>query len=276
MENEMKKTITARYPQLLLPIREGMRETEAYRDAVLRGLPVRDPVDFPFTEEDTLSTEETPAGTAEILYLAGRDRFVRAYQALAYRCEPAEIPESVGAAAIRGLINWEKIRRHKEEYLAAGGDDWDAEFDRFTADKSNYLDALILLSGGEYSHVPCGTVGLGREEWLEKSRIIRRYHELTHFVCRGLYPDRVDVIRDEVLADLIGLVAAFGDYDATLAKTFLGIEGGSFREGGRLSHYEKENIALAVERANGLIDGFAEQIGDRKKDDVFALLLDIF
>ena len=275
----MEKTpelLTSRYPQLLLPIQADMRSTPAYRDAVLRGEPVRDPVAFPFSEEDALSTEETPAGNAEVLYLAERESFIRAYRALGYRCEPAEIPDSVGAATIRGLINWEKIHRHRDEYLAAGGKNWSEEFKRFTADKSNYLDTIILLSRGEYSHVPAQAVGLEREEWLAKSLTIRKYHELTHFVCRGLYPDNIDAIRDEVLADLIGLVAAFGDYDPNLARTFLGIENGSFREGGRLSHYEKDDLAAAVRQAEQWIEDYARRIGDKDRQDVFALLLSVF
>ena len=274
----MKKfqILTARYPQLLLPVQANTRITPKYKSAVLRGEPVAEPVPFPFTEEDTLTTVDTPAGTAEILYLADRKSFVRAYQALGYRCEPVEIPDSVGAATIKGLIDWGKIRQHEAEYLANGGEDWNKEFKRFTADKKNYTSTLILLSAGEYSNVPAQTVGLERDEWLEKSLTIRKYHELTHFVCRGLYPDRIDVIRDEVLADLIGLIADFGEYDPGLAKTFLGIENGTFREGGRLSHYEKDSLDAAVERANTLIDEFAQTTNNQREQSVFELLLKIF
>ena len=276
MNRSVGSITTSRFPQLLLPIQEGMNTAPAYRDAVLRGKAVNNPVTFPFSKEDTLTTEDTPAGPAEILYFAERDSFVRAYRALGYRCEPVEIPDSVGAATIRGLINWEKIHRHKAEYFANGGADWSGEFKRFTADKSNYLDTLILLSRGEYSNVTAQVVGLPQEEWLEKSLTIRKYHELTHFVCRGLYPTQIDALRDEVLADLIGLVAAFGEYDPVLAKTFLGIEGRCFREGGRLSHYVKENMSDALQRSKRLIDSFATEIQRRDKENIFSLLLDVF
>lgn len=173
-----------------------MRTTPEYRDAVLRENPVLNPVPFPFSESDTLTTEETPAGTAEILYLADREKFVRAYQALCYRCEPVKIPDSVGAVTIRGLIDWGKIRQHQAEYLSTGGDDWNMEFKRFTIDRKNYTSTLILLSSGEYSNVSAQTVGMERDEWLNKSLIIRKYHELTHFICRSLYPERIDAIRE--------------------------------------------------------------------------------
>ena len=238
MDSDIKR-LSRRYPQLLLPIQTGARQTEKYKDAVLGGQIPDTAPDFACPKDIALSSYDTPAGRAEILYLGDRGDFVHAYRALGYRCEPAEIPDSVGAAAIRGLINWEKIHNHRDAYLAAGGEDWSGEFNRFTSDKKNYLDSLILLS----------------------ALTIRKYHELTHFVCRGLCPDDIDALRDEVIADAIGLVAAFGRYDTKLARRFLGTEGGVFHAGGRLSHYVKEDeLDAAVTRVNAMIDETAAKI----------------
>ena len=147
------------------------------------------------------------------------------------------------------------------------------EFRRFTAEKANYLDSLILLSSGDYSNVSAETAALPAEEWKEKSVTIRKYHELTHFICRALYPDDVDAVRDEVIADLIGLVAAFGDYDVHLAETFLGIEGECFREGGRLSYYtDAGHLPETVARAGQLIGRCAGRISSENKSDPFRLI----
>lgn len=273
------EALSRRYPQLLLPIRAEMRRSEEYQNAVLRGLPVDAKPDFLAPEDIELSAYNTPAGRAEISYFGNRADFIHAYRALAYRCEPREIPDSVGAGAIRGLINWEKIHAHRDAYLAAGGEDWDGEFSRFTADKKNYLDSLIVLSGGDYSHVPAAELGLDPADWKEKSYQIRKFHELTHFVCRALFPADIDALRDEVIADGIGLVAAFGRYDAGLARRFLGVEGGRFREGGRLSHYiEAQELEAGVARANALIDEYGARIERQlpSSADVFDLLLAIF
>ena len=89
----------------------------------------------------------------------------------------------------------------------------------------------------------------------------------------------VPVLRDEVIADSIGLVAAFGRYDTALAARFLGVEGETFREGGRLSHYVKEEeLAAAVVRAKSLISDYAGRIEKMQPEaaDVFDLLLKIF
>ncbi len=271
--------IARRYPQLLLPIRAGMRQTEEYKNAVLGGeIPDTQP-HFRCCEAFRAETADTPAGRAEILYFGDRQDFLQAYQALAYRCEPTPIPDSVGAVTIGGLINWEKIHTHRDEYLGAGGGDWDAEFARFTAEKKNYRDSVILLSGGYYSNVPPEAVGLSAEEWKEKSYLIRKFHELTHFTCRGLYPEDIDALRDEVIADSIGLMAAFGRCDRHLARLFLGVEDGVFREGGRLSHYAAaEELGDAVRRVNALIDEYAARIERAREEgqDIFALLLRIF
>lgn len=278
MREDLMK-LARRYPQLLLPIREGERQTEEYKNAVLGGEPLDLQPDFRCPEEIRTDTADTPAGRAEILYLGDRQDFLHAYQALAYRCEPTPIPDSVGAVTVGGLINWEKIHRHRDEYLASGGEDWDAEFERFTSERKNYRDSVILLSGGNYSNVSAESVGLSAVEWKEKSFLIRKYHELTHFVCRGLYPEDIDALRDEVIADSIGLVAAFGKYDPALARLFLGVEGGVFREGGRLSHYAKEEeLPAAVRRVNAMIDDYAARIEKAGADDldIFALLLRIF
>ena len=272
--------LTRRYPQLLLPIREGERQTEEYQESVLGGRPLEREPDFVCPEEIELAACDTPAGLAETVCFGRREDFIHAYRALAYRCEPANIPDSVGAGYIGGLINWEKIRAHRDTYLAAGGTDWEAEFGRFTSDRKNYRDSLILLSSGDYSNLSAEIVGLPAEEWRRKSLTIRRYHELTHFVCRALYPDNVDALRDEVIADAIGLVAAFGRYDTALAARFLGVEGGGFREGGRLSHYVKDGeLQAAVDRAKDLIAEYAARIEKAHPEaggDVFALLLGIF
>lgn len=273
MDNSPVYHLSRSFPQLVLPIAMNEKNTPEYKKTVLRGEPVCRAPNFICSLDDKLETVETPVGKVEILYLVHREDFEHALRTLAYRCEPVEIPASVGASTIRGLINWEKIRAHKTEYLAKGGKNWGEEFKRFTAEKSNYLDTIILLSKGDYSAVPARLVGLTECEWDEKSLIIRKYHELTHFVCRTLYPHNIEPIRDEVIADLIGLVAAFDHYDPLMAKRFLGIESGAFTEGGRLSHYaNEENLAAAIREADNLIDQLAERVNRIENRPVFDLL----
>lgn len=252
--------LTRCFPQLLLPIREGESKSEAYRAAVLRGEEVHSEPDFITSPKDCLAVERTPCGEVKVLLLQERADFEHALRALAYRCEPKEILPSVGANTISGLINWDKIRSHRQEYLAGGGLFWQQEFKRFTADKANYCDTIILLSAGTYSAVPAAAVGLPEEEWLGKSYLIRKYHELTHFVCRKQYPGQVDALMDEIVADCIGITAAFGRYDASLARMFLGLEGLQYRPGGRLEHYVQDDaLEQSAARASELIRQMEER-----------------
>ena len=277
--------VAKRYPQLLLPIREGISQSDEFRNAVLRGKKVDAEPVFSFAEGDNLSFCDTPAGRAEILFLSKREDFVHAYRALGYRCEPADIPASVGAATILGLFNWDKIHSHEEAWLAAGNTDWPSEFARFTSIKENYVDTLILLSAGPYSSVPAEWVGLEEDEWIRQSVQIRKYHELTHFVCRKLAPEKKDILRDEIYADCIGLLAAFGTYDTHMAEVFLGIESGAFREGGRLAHYTEgdptgsmETVRQWIREAAGRIDeaGWNREPAGDGTDGIFELLLRIY
>ena len=147
MQNDIER-LSQRYPQLLFPIRAGMCRTEEYRAAVLAGqIPDVKP-DFVRAEEITLSTTETPAGRAEVLVFGRREDFLHAYRALGYRCEPAEIPDSVGAATIYGLINWEKIHVHRDAFLASGGEDWGKNFPASPPIKRTILTASFSSAAG--------------------------------------------------------------------------------------------------------------------------------
>ena len=220
--------LARRYPQLLLPIEEGISKSEEYRNVCLRGQECYRPITFSKDPGDCLQTIKTPAGSVEVLTLRKRDDFVHAGQCLGSKCEPVEIPDSTGAMAIFGLNNWDKVR--------AGLD--------------NYKDSFIILSSGNYSNVSNrdihkvsnGEIDLSEQEWVEKSITIRKYHELTHFVMRKLYPEDISFIRDELIADCVGLIAAFNKFDIRLLKLFLGIETNTYREGGRLQNYEGGNV----------------------------------
>ena len=165
----------------------------------------------------------------------------------------SDIPDSTGAMAIFGLNNWDKVR--------AGLD--------------SYKDSFIILSSGNYSNVSTkdiykvtnGDIDISEEEWIEKSIVIRKYHELTHFVMRKLYPNDISFIRDELIADCVGLIAAFKEFDTRLLRLFLGIENNEYRDGGRLQNYEggeKENIP----QINKMIEDLKNRVSKYEKEDV--------
>ena len=248
------------YPQLFLD--PDKADIEEYKTCVRKG---ERPADcglshFIMDERDCIENIDTPAGTAQVITLHNRrdfEVFVRCM--LAARKGPEEkVPPTMGASTIVAF-NWPKINAHREAFFeeqrAAGVDspDWSEEFRRFTSVKENYQDLLIVLSCGPYSNVSAdrvnelltaaGRVAVSDEEWRETSGNIRKYHELTHFVCRKLYPDKIDEIWDELVADAAGIYGAFGEYSRELEELFLGITDERYT-GGRLENYTADGADL--------------------------------
>ncbi len=255
--------LAERFPQLYIPPAEGASQGELYRAVTRRGERHTGSLrHFIGSEEDSLTTEHTPAGEAEILFLKNRVDFECCCRIMAHRCEPVTIPETMGATYIGGINDWSRIHAHMEAYCANGGTDYNGEFARFTAVRENYKTALIILSEGAYSGLPAEKTPYAAEEWLRLSREIRKYHELTHFVCRRLLPDKKYPVWDELLADHLGLLLAVGVYDKTLALAFLGIENGRYT-GGRLKNYlDAQPDAHIVSRVLSAADRL-EECSDR-------------
>jgi hypothetical protein len=272
---EVIEYITNRYPQLNLDICEGQSKSEEYKNIVMKGkLSQKTQCSFPIHDGTSLYQVETIVGNVEVLYFPIRDDFVRFVQIIAYRCEPVRIPDSMGATTIRNINNWRKIDGHKMAYLLSGNTDWQTEFKRFTANPENYRDTIIVLSEGEYSGLTYQNTPYEQHEWVDISREIRKFHELTHFISGRLYADNCNVLRDEVIADCIGLLAATGGYETQIAKKVLGIEGGSYRKGGRLENYAKSQNELQqwAKSANKMIDELEVLIQATKRLEPFEFL----
>lgn len=228
-----------RYPQLSLPVEAGMHADPRYTDIVRRGrMPEYLTNPFAGSEQDEEFMVATPAGEVAVLHLGQRADFERFVQVMRDRCEPVEIPPSMGALTLIGVTNWNKIRRHKWEWFARGNrTGWAEEFKRFTADASNFRDVILLVSDGPYSALPAVQAHMDAEQWNRTSLTIRTWHELTHFVSRRKWPQNKHALRDEIVADCIGLTAAMDHYDPSLASALLGICAQGYRPGGRLQNY---------------------------------------
>ena len=135
----------------------------------------------------------------------------------------ARVPATTGAVTVTAF-NWSKIREHQKQFMeeqrraGIADPDWSSEFKRFISVKENYQDLLVVLSRGPYSGISAARAGQPEETWLETSHVIRKYHELTHVICRRLYPDDIKAVRDELAADTVGIFAAFGRFDIELEK----------------------------------------------------------
>lgn len=229
--------LAKRFPQLYIKPEEGASQSELYRSIIRKGYRYEGSLShFIGSSQDSLTLEQTPVGEVTVVFLAKRADFECFYRIIACRCEPVEVPVTMGASYISGINDWSKIHAHMTAYQENGGEDYKGEFARFTAVPSNYKETLVLLSDGAYSAVSAEHTPYDGETWLRLSREIRKYHELTHFICRRLCPEKKYPIWDELLADCMGLVFATGEYSIPLAQRFLGIENGVYI-GGRLENY---------------------------------------
>ena len=245
------------YP--LLYLNPDTDKQDAYRRVVLRGEePETKRLDhYSGDAHDRLETADTPAGAVRVITLGRRRDFELVLRGfMAAKDGPlAPIPETQGAAMLT-VFNWPRIKSHLSAYPE---EERAAEFRRFTAVRENYADMLVVLSRGPYSHVGPAAMGLPEDDWLSLSDTIRRYHELTHVICRRLYPDNIDPVRDELIADAVGLYAAFGRFDPETEKLFLGIKEGQY-VGGRLENYTDEpekivdSVCARLERIKEVID----------------------
>lgn len=246
---KMIEKLASAYPQLYLdPDKDGK---DLYKLVVLQG---EEPekkslAHYRGDAGDRDETVDTPAGKVRVVTFGDRRDFELVLRGLMAAKEgpEAQIPQTQGAAMLR-LFNWPKIKAH---LAAFPEEEQNEEFRRFTAVRENYIDELIVLSRGPYSHVEASAVGCDEETWLSLSDTIRRYHELTHAVCRRLYPDDIDEVRDELIADAVGLYAAYGRFDQEKELLFLGVKDGRY-VGGRLENYTDDPAGYVGEICGAL------------------------
>jgi hypothetical protein len=236
-----------RFVQLRFPIREGISQEPAYLDATRRGrldgAEAFDPgLELAAPDRLELHIHQTIAGRIPVVMAFDRRDFVALVQAFTERNEPVPVLPSMGACIVTGLNNWDRVRAYREQWeaqnpgLAQTG--WGEEFRRLAARKELYQDRFIILSGGPYSGVRSADIGLDEGDWLRRSIAIRREHECTHYYTYRVFHSMKNHVFDELVADFVGLVMAFGSYRGDLARRFLGLERfPEHRAGGRLELY---------------------------------------
>ena len=123
---------------------------------------------------------------------------------------------------------------------------------------------LILLGQAPYSNVPAQRLGLEEEDWLRRSFRLRLAHECAHYETLRLFGDMKNNALDEILADALGQLAAFGSFSAERQRLFFGLEPRTGICTGRLSFYcrgmlpwDKKVVYRAVD---AVLDGIEAEI----------------
>jgi hypothetical protein len=238
--------LARRLVQLRFPIEQGISQTEAYRAATRRGVfPAGDRPGFELAAPDHLELvlHPTLAGRLPILIAGCRADFVALVRACSARNEPERVPASMGACIVTGLNNWDRVARHRRRLEDQRGAplaeaDWAAAFRDLVPEKALYQDRFIILSRDPYSAVPAVDAGMDDAQWRDRSVVVRREHESTHYFTLRAFGVMRNNLLDEFIADFAGLVRAFGRYESGLALRFLGLEAyPAYRPGGRFENY---------------------------------------
>lgn len=129
---------------------------------------------------------------------------------------------------------------------------------------SIFRHRIILLNYAPYSNIPASFLGLSREEWLARSHKLRLRHECAHYETLRLFGYMENHALDEIAADAMGQIAAFGTVDADRQRLFFGLTRGEDICKGRLSFYcgtvlpeERRDIYRAVDR---VLDRVADEV----------------
>ena len=234
--------------QLQFPIEEGISETEAYRNATLRGhrRDRHETSDTGISLEDPealqIEIHPTPAGHLPFLITRHRPDFTTLVRALARHNEPARIPESMGAVMVAGYNNWGRIQDYRRTWehrvTNPTEEKWREEFRRLIPRKSLYQDCFVILSNGPYSSVPAHSLGLSKSQWRSRSLDIRREHESAHYFTRRVLSSMQSNVLDEFIADYMGIVETTGHFRKEWLLQFLGLESfPEYRSGARLENY---------------------------------------
>ena len=281
-----------RYNQLYLTPEKGMSGTVAYSDIVRYGkipkelsekISAEDLPGFKGNVNDRLFSEVTPAGRVDIVYLHERSDFERFLQIMAFAGEPAEVASRIESAEILGVTNWRRIEEHMNQYLEAGSEkiSWRDELRRFTDDKKNFQDSIILIGSGGYCGLTASEAGIDEFVWDTVSVKIKIYSSCARFIMRRLFSDYKNIIWEEMLSDCIGLLSAFNRYDPALAKKFFGVSKKGYDRRGKLINFCGESIddidhlAVRIAEAVDKLGGRVKKLMSSGANDYYDVLFSL-
>ena len=192
----------------------------------------RDIASFPLRQEETLRIffAKTLGGRLPVIVPGNRDDFLRVEALLNGREDLADFPVTVNAFTMQARAK--NIRNHR----------------------------VILLG---HSNVPANLLGLDEEEWIERSCRLRFAHECAHYETLRLFGGMQNHALDEIVADAMGQLAAFGNFSAARQRLFFGLEQSTGRCTGRLSFYCRNVLPWERVEVYRAVDATLDFLEDR-------------
>jgi radical SAM superfamily enzyme YgiQ (UPF0313 family) len=232
------KTLTRKYPKLLLPVEKGMSSSQLYRDVVNRGQEYKDSGDlFVTSDEDFMIHVETKSEGIELIYLHNRSDFERFIQAMVYRCEPVKIPVKTNIFVLNEVTDWEKIRDHKKEYIQLGGKEWEKELDVFMSNRKNYTETVIVCGQKTDDDTNTSYEKSDSHERIKVNAQKRLYHQLSLYLSSKNGLKSNNQLTNRFVNDCIGQLLSAGRYGRDSALAMVSIENGQCIDTARLEKY---------------------------------------
>lgn len=189
-------------PQLRLPQTVGISRSDLYRQVVLQGVePTHPQLVLPVEvlaapDALTLSIAQNTYMAIPVLSTPHARDFLHLTRALAHRAEPVQLEPGVHAQAISGLIHWGLIRELGPDHRA---------------------QVIVLHEApyGSHSHRDL-PFRINERAWIKASSAWRLEHELTHLTTKLILGEMRLNLLDELIADAMGQLIAFGHFSADL------------------------------------------------------------
>jgi len=266
--------------QFQFPIKENISQTEEYKNATLRGknpqnLKSATGLILQAPKQLKLSLYTSIAGKIPVLIVENRSDFKAIIHALSCRNEPKPIPDSMGAAMIQGLNNWDRLRTLRKKWQNPSFQN-SLNKTSLLSNKAYYQDRIIVLSKIPYSNVSAEMMELAPDDWLNKSLKIRLEHECAHYFTLRHFGKMANNMHDELLADYMGICAVSPYYKSDWFLKFIGLEAYPiFRSSGRLKNYLGKPplsttafkvLQKIIKKAADNLEVFDQQINDRGED----------
>lgn len=123
-----------------------------------------------------------------------------------------------------------------------------------------YRHKVILLNAAPYSNISAEKLGLKVDDWLKKSYLIRLRHESAHYETLRLLGGMKNHALDEILADCLGQIAAFGNFSANRQRILFGLTKGGANCDGRLNFYCQKVLPEELPKIYRTVDRYLDEV----------------
>ena len=130
---------------------------------------------------------------------------------------------------------------------------------------------IIILNRAPYSNISSDRLKLNPNDWLEKSHQLRLRHESAHYETLRLFGSMKNHALDEILADALGQISAFGNFSASRQRIFFGLHGDNSCDG-RLNFYckkvDENGHPKIFKMVNQILDEIESEIKNRSDIEI--------